>query len=482
MRFFNGSPYAVKLVCPSFIRSEFSKKMSAMYRSEVPQYGRLLDKVKDVNATKLQSGKNHSDNLQTFGSLDRITEERHGAIRLGKSEELSGMRDLFKVMGMHPVGYYDLSVAGMPVHSTAFRPVTDDELKANPFRIFTSLLRPELIKDKASAALIKEILDKREIFSPELKALIAINKRQNGLTESQALKFIDHALDVFRWHDIANVSFEDYQKLKKIHPLAADIVSFKGPHINHLTPRTLDIDAIQHVMTNEKMNPKAVIEGPPARKVPILLRQTSFKALNEAVNFINKNGQIIRADHSARFGEIEERGVALKPKGLALYNQLSSNVREKIIPLQDGSNSNVYYQILENVFLEFPDDLDLLRQQDMVYLCYQPTKKGREMSGCIEELSLDDLIKHGYVAYSPIIYEDFLPVSAAGIFSSNLGDDQSQVLCVGPNQDLFEESLGQKVEDPIRWYEKQEADSIQRTLSALYPQELTNNKLTSLSH
>jgi uncharacterized glyoxalase superfamily metalloenzyme YdcJ len=48
------------------------------------------------------------------------------------------MRRLFAVMGMAPVGYYDLSVAGVPVHSTTFRPVTDAALAYNPFRVFTS--------------------------------------------------------------------------------------------------------------------------------------------------------------------------------------------------------------------------------------------------------------------------------------------------------------------------------------------------------
>ena len=38
-------------------------------------------------------------------------------------EELAGLRRLFAVMGMYPVGYYDLSPAGVPVHSTCFRPI-----------------------------------------------------------------------------------------------------------------------------------------------------------------------------------------------------------------------------------------------------------------------------------------------------------------------------------------------------------------------
>ena len=40
------------------------------------------------------------------------------------------LRRLFAVMGLYPVGYYDLSVAGVPVHSTAFRPVDEAALVA----------------------------------------------------------------------------------------------------------------------------------------------------------------------------------------------------------------------------------------------------------------------------------------------------------------------------------------------------------------
>ena len=35
------------------------------------------------------------------------------------------------------------------------------------------------------------------------------------------------------------------------------------------------------------------------------------------------------------------------------------------------------------------------------------------------------LIERGWVVAQPITYEDFLPVSAAGIFQSNLGNEKS---------------------------------------------------------
>jgi len=92
--------------------------------------------------------------------------------------------------------------------------------------------------------------------------------------------FIRQALETFRWHHTATVTAAQYRQLSDQHRLIADVVAFKGPHINHLTPRTLDIDQVQAAMPGKGITPKAVIEGPPRRHCPILLRQTSFKALD----------------------------------------------------------------------------------------------------------------------------------------------------------------------------------------------------------
>lgn len=52
-------------------------------------------------------------------------------------------------------------------------------------------------------------------------------------------------METFRWHERSLVCRETYGRMRKAHPLLADIVGFRGPHINHLTPRVLDIDAAQ---------------------------------------------------------------------------------------------------------------------------------------------------------------------------------------------------------------------------------------------
>ena len=84
---------------PHTIRSKFSAAMSAMYRDEVPTYGTLLDMVTDINHSTLSGDPVLYRSMEVTGLLDRMSEERHGAIRLGKASELSVMRRLFAVMG-----------------------------------------------------------------------------------------------------------------------------------------------------------------------------------------------------------------------------------------------------------------------------------------------------------------------------------------------------------------------------------------------
>ncbi|WP_439277597.1 2-oxoadipate dioxygenase/decarboxylase family protein, partial [Psychrobacter sp. 1U2] len=185
-------------------------------------------------------------------------------------------------------------------------------------------MRLDLINDEALKQDAITALANRQIFTDNVVSLIERFEAQGGLTAEEGEKFIKEALETFRWHDKTPISKELYQRLLAQHGLIADVVGFKGPHINHLTPRTLDIDTVQQGMQAKGIPPKAIIEGPPKRECPILLRQTSFKALEEAVSFKNPNGEYEEGHHTARFGEIEQRGVALTTKGRALYDQLLS--------------------------------------------------------------------------------------------------------------------------------------------------------------
>ncbi len=447
---------SASFVSPDVIRRLFAQAMSRMYRTEVPLYGTLVELVERINTQVLAQDPALAAQLLRNDERARLDEERHGAIRVGTPQELATLRRLFAVMGMYPVGYYDLSVAGVPVHSTAFRPLTAGALALNPFRVFTSLMRLELIEDEVLRAQSAEILARRRIFTDDALALIEQAERDGGLTQADAERFVEQALETFRWHGDATVDLPTYHALHKAHRLVADVVSFRGPHINHLTPRTLDIDAAQAAMIEHGMAAKAVIEGPPRRACPILLRQTSFKALEEAVHFPDNEGGDA-GTHTARFGEIEQRGLALTAKGRALYDQLLTQARDAG---GAGSTGGDYGQRLQAVFASFPDDHDTLRQEGLGYYRYQLTDAGRAAPERVADLPAEVLVAAGLATADPIVYEDFLPVSAAGIFQSNLGGGEQRAYAAHANREAFEQALGAAVNDEFEIYERIQAESL----------------------
>ena len=437
---------------PDEIRSLFAQAMSRMYRDEVPLYGTLMELVSEVNAATLAGDPSLAARLQRSDALDRLDAERHGAIRVGTARELATLQRLFAVMGMHPVGYYDLAVAGVPVHATAFRPVDAAALARNPFRVFTSLLRLELIEDAALREEAAAILGAREIFTPRALALIERFEQAGGLSADEAAAFVAEALETFRWHSEATVSHATYQALLSAHRLIADVVCFRGPHINHLTPRTLDIDAAQAAMQARGIEAKAVIEGPPRRRCPILLRQTSFKALQEPVLF-PAGDSADAGTHTARFGEIEQRGLALTPKGRALYDRLLARAG-------GAGSTGDYASRLAAAFADFPDDDDALRREGLGYYRYALTDAGRADPAAVSRRDVDDAIAAGLVTADPVVYEDFLPVSAAGIFQSNLGGGEQRAYAAQANRDAFEAALGARVHDEFEIYARIERDSL----------------------
>lgn len=442
------------------IRRNFSLAMSKMYQQEVPLYSELMDLVHDVNQETLNQDPALKQQLDDADELSRLDMERHGAIRLGLPSELATMRRLFAVMGMVPVGYYDLAPSGVPVHSTAFRATDAKDLAVSPFRVFTSLLRLELIEDEGVRAKAKQALQERQIFTPRVLELIEFYEKNGGLSPNEADEFVQEALQTFRWHKDSPIAKSFYETLHDEHRLIADVVGFKGPHINHLTPRTLDIDAVQAGMASRGIPPKAIIEGPPRRTCPIFLRQTSFKALEEEVNFAESAGT-----HTARFGEIEQRGVALTDKGRALYDAMLDDARKKAgVPEKDPEG---YMRVLSDSFKDFPDDYRTLHDEGLAYFYYQVGDKNALGNEKVAKDNLKVLLDKGAVKLVPMVYEDFLPVSAAGIFQSNLGENGQAVYDGASNQAIFENELGAKVLNLNGLYQKNQDDSWQACQSVL---------------
>ncbi|MFO1101294.1 MAG: VOC family protein [Methylocystis sp.] len=447
------------------LRAMFASAISEMYQAEAPQYRAMKALVAETNRQCLADEPQLKQRLLESGELERLDVERHGAIRIGTAQELSMLRRLFAIMGMAPVSYYDLSIAGLPVHSTAFRPIGESAMRASPFRIFASLLRLDFIADAQAREIAAKILAQRDIFTPRCRELIDIHERR-GFDDEEAREFVIEAAKTFRWSGQATVSSAVYRRLHSTHPLLADIVCFKGPHINHLTLHALDIDVAHAAMAAHGMNPKAIIEGPPRRRCPILLRQTSFKANAEPVDFTEEDGRRLSGAHAARFGEIEQRGAALTAKGRALYDRLLAEAQSEAPLAPDGANAHDFHAALTRRFAAFPDDRETLRREKLAYFRYSPDA-GARTGEITSPASVDDLLRIGALRAEPILYEDFLPVSAAGIFRSNLGDRRAETFIERADRRAFETALGAPVLNERALYEDQETRSLSASLEAL---------------
>jgi uncharacterized glyoxalase superfamily metalloenzyme YdcJ len=451
------------LMPASALRRAFSNRLSALYADEVPLYGQLIAAVKEVNREVIRA---HPALGLDEQDLDQISEERHGAIRLGREDELRTMADFFAVLGMQPVNFYDLSAAGakaQPVIATAFRPTELADIEVSPFRVFCSLLRPDderFFDDADLRRRLHAALAARDIFTPRLRALIAAAQDQGGLDATQAAAFLDEGVQLFAWRGRArDRALYDGLLARKL-AIAADIGCFPNPHLNHLTPNTLDIDALQARMQailaadyqHLQAEMKDHIEGPPRRRVPILLRQTSYKALTEAVTFdADESGA-----HTARFGEIEQRGLALTPEGRRRYDEALARI--EAIRAEGAAPRPAD---LAAAFADLPDDAVRLREQGLGYFSYAVTDRGAATARESLPAGLDALVSGGFVSARPLRYEDFLPVSAAGIFASNLRQSGARHAGHSPHrqQDL-EAIMERPILDATSLYAAQQAGSL----------------------
>ena len=401
-------------VGPTELRARFARYLSDLYGSEVPAYTTLVEACEHVNTEVLER---RGEDAERLGSIQRVTAERHGAIRVGTAAELAQVGRVFGACGMYPVGFYDLREATppIPVVSTAFRPTSRLELAENPFRVFTSVLVVDDRRffDERTEAQLREFLDARTLFPDELLDLADRMESEHELSHDQADRFLELATASFALSD-EPVDRTWYEHLESISSVAADIGGVTSTHINHLTPRVLDIDALYERMQSRGIEMIDRIQGPPrtAPGVPgVLLRQTSFRALAEPRSFRDPDGTVAEGTLRVRFGEVEQRGVALTPRGREVYDR-------------DGVAG-------------LPDSDEALDAADLAYYV-------RDEAG--------ELL--------PLVYEDFLPKSAAGIFASNLtGEGRTERTREASARDAawMRDVLGRELHDPYALYEAERA-------------------------
>ncbi|MFG2526981.1 2-oxoadipate dioxygenase/decarboxylase family protein [Streptomyces sp. NPDC048516] len=443
------------------LRAAFAQRLSDMYGREVPAYTTLVDVSREVNEDVLRA---QGADAERLGSIGRVTAERHGAIRVGTPEELRQVARIFGALGMYPVGFYDLreaAASAIPVVSTAFRPVDAGELARNPFRVFTSLLTPADPRffDPDLRARLENFLAARRLFPPELLALADRAEGAGELPEADAERFLHLAVQAFELSP-EPVDQAWYATLERISAVAADIGGVGSTHINHLTPRVLDIDELYRRMTERGIEMIDTIQGPPRWKGPdVLLRQTSFRALAEPRALRTPDGSVTSGSLRVRFGEVEARGIALSREGRARYDRLLARVDDQSAGLSPADRAALARRLWAQ---ELPDSEQGLAAAGLAHFTYHAAPD-RPRDGSRPPAGLHDLLEQGWLRAEPLVYEDFLPRSAAGIFQSNLSEEGSRN---SDQQGAAYDSawlsgvLGRDVLDPFDLYEEQQDRSL----------------------
>jgi uncharacterized glyoxalase superfamily metalloenzyme YdcJ len=442
------------------LRARFALGLAEMYGGEVPAYNTLVEVTRAVNdAVAAVRGQD----AERLGSIERVTAERHGAIRVGSPGELAGAARVFAAFGMHPVGFYDLrdaSSSSVPVVSTAFRPVDAEELARNPFRVFTSMLTTDDRRffDPPTQQRLEAFLAGRTLFRDDLLALADRAAAEGELPEPEATELLRLATAAFRLSD-QPVDEDWYRHLERISSVAADIGGVPSTHVNHLTPRVLDIDELYRRMQARGIEMISEIQGPPAWEGPdVLLRQTSFRALAEDRVFRAADGSVHRGQLKVRFGEVEQRGIALTPRGRELYDRLVVEVDR--LRSADGERRTRVEVAAEVWRANLPRTERGFAVQGLAFFTYRahPGATVPADGGTVE-----DLVACGALVPEPIVYEDFLPRSAAGIFQSNLTDEGTRDdRQSGTDWDItsLSEVVGRPVLNPAELYATQQEASL----------------------
>jgi uncharacterized glyoxalase superfamily metalloenzyme YdcJ len=483
------------MVSQGRLRAAFARRLSEMYGQEVPAYRTLVEVSQKVNDGVLRRAGAGAERL---GSIERVTAERHGAIRVGTPAELRQVSRIFGALGMRPVGFYDLreaAASAVPVVSTAFRPVAADELADDPFRVFTSMLTPADPRffDPDLRGRLERFLAERQLFPPELLELADRAAGEGELPQEQAARFTHLAVQAFALGQ-EPIDQAWYETLERVSAVAADIGGVTSTHINHLTPRVLDIDDLYARMTERGITMIDRIQGPPRWSGPdVLLRQTSFRALAEPRALRRPDGGLTTGSLRVRFGEVEARGLALTPAGRARNDDLQARAdahpadraaERSVGGRADGagdragaehSHSDQAARARSLWEREFPATERDLAVERLAFFTYRPVPD-RPRDGRRPGTGLADLIDHGWVRAEPIVYEDFLPRSAAGIFQSNLtgqGVRDDSRAAADYDADWLADAIGAEVLDPFTLYETQQRRSLQETAHALGLPEIT---------
>lgn len=307
-----------------------------------------------------------------------------------------------------------------------------------------------------------------DLYSDAMKWRLGMIDREEFLHRAESsLVSLEHMLDSdwlrLHFHELTHAEVDAFVRRDLDADLLRPIISSLA---DELDIESLDLSSLAH------NGYKETAEGPDAG-VQILLRQDAYRALTEPIRFIDESPHFESA-HTARFGEIEQRFYATTPRGRALYDDCLAEqaATSCTVPSGDsgGRPSSGGNQSTPSPFAPFPHTLHELIDQGLVYAMFEPADDAACAEQRIMTTDVRTLMREGLLRCRGLRYEDFLPISAAGIFASNLdqyGTDSTARQRPTYSREQFEGIIGRSIIDSDTAYQNMQSGSLLSSFRSL---------------
>jgi len=154
---------------------------------------------------------------------------------------------------------------------------------------------------------------------------------------------------------------------------------------------------------------------------------------------------------------VEQRGIALTPAGRDRYDRLIVEIDRRSAGVTPAERDAIKVELWE---ANWPTEEEGLLANGEGY--FEFTAAARRLDGDPPSTAFG-LVEQGWLVATPIVYEDFLPRSAAGIFASNLdshGSRDAGAEGSPRDADWIAEAVGRTVHDPMKLYAEQSRASL----------------------
>ena len=218
-------------------------------------------------------------------------------------------------------------------------------------------------------------------------------------------------------------------------------------------------------MPRRGIAPKAVIEGPPRRKCADPAAPDQLQGAGRADRFFRRDRTV--GTHTARFGEIEQRGIALTRKGRALYDSCC-RVRVKCRSTLEAAGPTTTVRTGRSLSRHSRTTRRPAPRRSSPSSAIRHARRQCRMRGWAARCPAIGLAgRAGSLMYRSDHVRGFPARQRRRYFPVEPRHGSPAELCDPPNREAFEDALGAKVQDELALYAERQAASLDMAMEKL---------------